>query len=319
MTTEVAPGVFRFQVPVPFKLGHVNLYLVDTGSGFILVDTGVATAEAARCVHEGLKQVGIDYSEIAGIVVTHFHADHAGQAARLQQLSRAPIYMGKPDADYVQEFFRDGPPPEVDECLASHGVPARLATAFREILPALGRLMIPFAADVAAATGDRIGGGRTIVGVLTPGHTPGHLCLLLPEEGLLFAGDHILPHITPHIGLYSSADPSPVGSYLSSLQAVLGMAPRRILPAHGPPIEDPERRVRELLEHHRQRLARMAAATDPRGSTAWEVSRVVFGDDLDLVERWLAFFESLAHLEHLALEGTLRRVRDNSRIIYLSR
>lgn len=317
MTTEVAPGVFQLRVPIPFKLGHVNLYLVDTGDRFVLVDTGVATAEASAAVREGLRGIGIGSEDLSAVVVTHFHADHSGQAGHIQKWSGAPVLMSAPDAAYVEEFFRHGPPAELEELVSCHGVPATLAEEFRQILPALGHLMVPFSPDGTLATGDRIGSGRTLIAVLTPGHTPGHLCVLLPEDGLLLSGDHVLPRITPNIGLYADGDPNPLGSYLSSLQVVSRLAPRRIFPAHGAPIEEPQGRIRELLEHHRRRLDRVLASTRPPGSTAWEVTNAVFGDELDPAERWMAFFESLAHLEYLVSEGVLCRLHDQFRTVYL--
>ncbi|MFQ5898261.1 MAG: MBL fold metallo-hydrolase [Candidatus Methylomirabilia bacterium] len=317
MTTEVAPGVFRLQIPVPFKLGHVNLYLIDGGEGFILVDTGVATPEAFAAVHAGLKGAGIGYGDLSEVVVTHFHADHSGQAGHVQKRSKARVLMGDRDAAYLDDFFRNGPPWESDEFFSSHGVLASSAKEFREILPALARLITPFSPDGTLATGDRIGSGRELIGLLTPGHTPGHLCVLLPEEGLLLSGDHVLPHITPHIGLYSNADPNPLGSYLSSLDAVSEIAPRRIFPAHGPVIEDPQGRIRELLEHHRRRLDMILSTMRSPGLTAWEVSRAIFGDELDHAERWMAFFESLAHLEYLVSKGALSRLESNARVVYL--
>lgn len=317
MTTEVAPGVFQLQIPVPFKLGYVSLYLVDSGQGFILVDTGVATAEAFAAVHEGLNGIGLGYGDLSEVVVTHFHADHSGQAGRIQKRSKARVLMGDRDAAYLDDFFRNGPPSEPDDFFLFHGVPTSLGKEFREILPALGRLIVPFSPDGTVATGDRIGSGRKLIGLLTPGHTPGHLCVLLPEEGLLLSGDHVLPHITPHIGLYSSVDPNPLGSYLSSLHAVSEIAPRRIFPAHGPVIEDPQGRIRELLEHHRRRLDLILSTTRSPGLTAWEVTRAIFGDELDPWERWMAFFESLAHLEYLVSKGTLCRLQDNFRVVHL--
>lgn len=318
MIPEIASGVFRLQVPVPFRLGHVHLYLVDVGDGFVLVDTGLVTAEAVMSVDQALKEVGIEPAQISCIIVTHFHADHAGQAARVQKLSGAPVVMGKQDAAYIDQFFRTGPPSEAEEFFLSHGVPALQTRDFFQILPALASFMTPFSADRVVGTGEEIGSRRKLVGLPTPGHTPGHLCVYLPEEGILFGGDHILPHITPNIGLYSSADPNPLGSYLSSLRGVLTLAPRRIFPAHGPEIEDPEGRIWQLLEHHRQRLDRILSATLPAGRTAWEVSRLVFGEDMDPVEQWMAFSETLAHLEYLVSQRTLGRFQSGSHVVYCS-
>lgn len=314
---QVAPGVFRITVPIPFVLGSVNLYLVETAGGFLLIDTGIATGEAFRATREGLDHLGIGFDRISTIVVTHFHADHAGQAARLQALCHAPVLMSAADAGYLADFTANGPPLGAEQFFHSHGAPGPVVQAFRSVLPELGRLVAPFTVSRTVGTGDRIGAGRELVGLLTPGHTPGHLCLALPGEGLLFAGDHVLAGITPHIGVYSVTDTNPLRNYLDSLDAVLAAGPRRIFPAHGPIIEDPPVRVAELLAHHRRRLDHVASAAGNGGSTAWDVARHVFGEDLDLLQSWLAFFESLAHLEYLVADGALCRAAEGGRVVYV--
>ncbi len=313
----VGPGIFRITVPIPFDLRDVNLYLVDTGNGFLLIDTGVATAEAREVIESSVARLGIAFRDIHTILVTHFHADHAGLAGPLRELADAPVIMSGLDAAFLHRFFTEGPPREPADFFTAHGAPREFDAVARDMFPSLKGLMVPFAADRLVDTGDAVVTDRPAVGLLTPGHTPGHLTVFLPEEGVLFAGDHVLPHISPNIGLYDFGDPNPLGSYLASLDRVRRVAPRRILPAHGAVLDEPEARIDELLAHHRRRLDRVASVTGATGASAWSVSKHLFGDGLTPMQAWLAFFESLAHLEYLVLAGTLRRDAHPESVVYL--
>jgi glyoxylase-like metal-dependent hydrolase (beta-lactamase superfamily II) len=124
---------------------------------------------------------------------------------------------------------------------------------------------------------------------------------------VLLAGDHLLGEITPTVGLYPESRPDPLGDYLDSLQRTIELAPTLALPGHGEPITDPVSRAREILEHHRHRLEETAAGLGPEPRTAYEVSRDLFGDDLDASGRRFALAETLAHLERLVRAGNAVR------------
>jgi glyoxylase-like metal-dependent hydrolase (beta-lactamase superfamily II) len=311
----VAAGVLQIQVPIPFDLNHVNLYVVDTGESLVLVDTGVATDEAFTTIETALGSAGIRFIDIGTIVVTHFHADHAGLAGRFREVMDAPIVMSETDAGAIDRFFGEGQPVEPEEFFISHGAPRSLSAVFPTMLPVLQRLMTRFTADTIVSAGDRVAPGREMVAILTPGHTAGHLAIALPDEHLLIAGDHVLPHITPNIGLYPTSSLNPLRSYIDSLEAVSRLAPRRILPAHGPIIEEPGERIRALVDHHRRRIDH-AASVASSGATAWEVAERLFGERLEPFHAWMALFESLAHLEYLVDEGVLCRAQGRSRVLY---
>ena len=183
-----------------------------------------------------------------------------------------------------------------------NGVPAAIA----DDLYAEGdaaRPLIRFAADpVRLREGDRIDGWE-VVG--TPGHADGHICLL--RDGILVAGDHLLPDITPAVGLYPDGRPDPLGDYLASLERTIALAPGFALPGHGEPIRDPAARARTLLEHHAERLDGADAALERAPRTGYEVSLRLFGDDLAPSQRRFAVAESLSHLEHLVFTDRARK------------
>ena len=153
--------------------------------------------------------------------------------------------------------------------------------------------------------GDRLDGWELVA---APGHADGQLCLL--KDGVLVSADHLLGRITPTVGLWPASRPDPLGDYLESLERTIELAPRIALPGHGDPIEDPVGRARELIEHHRERLAfdgGRARPTQPR--TGYEVSFDLFGADLKPASRRFAVAETLSHLERLVLEERARTAR----------
>jgi glyoxylase-like metal-dependent hydrolase (beta-lactamase superfamily II) len=196
-------------------------------------------------------------------------------------------------------------------------LPPSEASRYAEVLPSLKRLAVPFDVDV------RIGHGQTLLAkrrrleaFVTPGHTPGHVCLLMPDEKIMFSGDHILQKITPNISFHSYSGVDPLGDYLHSLRATLTVEANRFLPSHGPLVEDPAARIHELLAHHDHRLQVCLEALGPAPATAYDVSRHMFGDTLDHFGRWMALGETLSHLEHLLQQGLVSQQEENGRVGY---
>jgi glyoxylase-like metal-dependent hydrolase (beta-lactamase superfamily II) len=147
-----------------------------------------------------------------------------------------------------------------------------------------------------------------------PGHADGHLGFL--RDGVLIAGDHLLQRISPAIGLYPESRPDPLGDYLASLQRTIELAPRVVYPGHGEPIHDAAGRARELLEHHRQRLAQTSQALERPGLTPFEISLKLFGDDLSPTQRRFAVAETLSHLERLVRDGAAARSETGGTVTY---
>jgi glyoxylase-like metal-dependent hydrolase (beta-lactamase superfamily II) len=313
---ELVPGLYQLTIPMPFRLNHVHVYLVEADDGFMLIDTGVNTSEAFAGLKRQLEALGLDFNAITQIVITHFHSDHCGQAARIRALGGAQIVMGATERA-VLEGVQAGPNNEHEEQFLRHGLPSEQVKSYGEVLPYLKSLSIPFAVDVGIGPGHTLlAKRRRLEAFLTPGHTPGHVCLFLPEEKLMFSGDHILQRITPNIGLHSFSGPDPLGDYLHSLQATLKLGATRLFPSHGPVVEDPEQRIQELLRHHDQRLQACLEALGSAPTTAYAVSLQVFGTALDYFGRWLALGETLSHLEHLVHQGVVSKAEENDRVRY---
>ena len=143
----------------------------------------------------------------------------------------------------------------------------------------------------------------------TPGHTGDHICLHDPASGVLLAGDHVLPTITPHIGGISSS-PDPLASFFYSLDRVAEIAGiDQVLPAHGHPFDDLPARTRAIKRHHAERLERVRQISREFGipETVQAFSRRLFRE-----RSWgpMAESETYAHLEHLRIAGDAERHQD---------
>jgi glyoxylase-like metal-dependent hydrolase (beta-lactamase superfamily II) len=314
---ELAPGLYQLTIPMPFRLNHVHVYLVEADDGFILIDTGVNTSEAFAGLKRKLDDLGLGFTAITQIVITHFHSDHCGQAARIRDLGRAQIVMGSTERATL-EVVQAGPNHEREEQFLHHGLPPEQAKQYADVLPYLKSLSLPFEVDIQIGSGyTLLAKQRRLEAFLTPGHTPGHICLLMPEEQIMFSGDHILQTITPNIGLHSYSGLDPLGDYLRSLRATLKLGAKRLLPSHGPVVEDPDTRIHELLQHHDRRLQSCLQVLSASPTTAYEVSLQLFGTALDSFGRWLALGETLSHLEHLVCQGVVSRAEEDGRVRYV--
>jgi glyoxylase-like metal-dependent hydrolase (beta-lactamase superfamily II) len=295
-TVEIRAGIRRVTLPLPFPPGHVHVYLLRGERGWTAVDTGLGLPEAGsrwRGIAATLEQ------PVVRLVITHFHPDHVGAGADVVALLGATAYQG--ELDYAQceaVWGSDDWPERVAAWLERHGTPPVIA---RDVLRE-GRVARPFIRPAdqpeRLSEGDMLDGWRVLD---LPGHADGHIGL--ERDGVLIAGDHLLPHISPTVGRYADSRPDPLGAYLASLQRTVELAPDLALPGHGDPIEDPVGRARELIAHHRERLAATAAALGDGHRTAYEVSLSLFPGELDPSGRRFAVAETLAHIERLAVDG----------------
>ena len=303
---ELRPGIRRLTIPLPIAPGHVHCYVVDGDGGSLLVDTGLGLPELAELLRRELT------SPIERIMITHFHPDHVwgGEIARL--VTGAPVFQGRLDYEQCERVWGSPDWPErIAAWFRGHGVPAEIA----DEMIVQGRAATPlirFAHDPEPlAAGDAVCGWQVLE---LPGHADGHLGFV--RDGLLLAGDHLLPDVTPAVGLYPESRPDPLGAYLASLERTIELAPRLAFPAHGEPIQDPSARASELIEHHRERLERTAAALGSEPSTGYEVSLALFPGELGSGQRRFAVAESLSHLERLVAEGAAKRFEDVVSVTY---
>jgi glyoxylase-like metal-dependent hydrolase (beta-lactamase superfamily II) len=290
-------GVQRLTLPLPTGPKHVHCYLVDG----TLFDTGLGIGEAPW------RSAGVER-----IAITHFHPDHVGGAEAAAKKTGAPVFQG--GLDYAQcerVWGSDDWPERIAAWFVRHGVPDAVAAG----LIAQGHAFAPFIRY--AIEPELLYEGSELATwsvVELPGHADGHLGFL--RDGVLIAGDHLLRKISPAVGLYPESRPDPLGDYLGSLERTIELAPRIVYPGHGEPIDDAAARARELIEHHRARLDKTAAALSAEHRSAYEVSLALFGEELSPTQRRFAVAETLSHLERLVREARAARSGDDQRVTY---
>ena len=323
----VAPGVTRVPLPLPMDgLKAVNVYVLETDQGLTCIDAGWAIEASRNRFESSLRKLGHRLSDITRFLVTHVHRDHYTQAVTVRRdFGRATVALGvgeKPTIDMFNsaDLAAD---PAVDRLhlTGAHDIAQKWRKLFEGRDPELDLWGYPdtwLEGDHQVEVGERI-----LQAVPTPGHTAGHYVFADHEAGLLFAGDHVLPSITPSVGFELVFVDNPLGDFLGSLRAVRDLPDLRLLPAHGPVTHSSHARVDELLAHHDHRLALCRSAVDPGGSTAYDVAqrltwtrRERFLADLDLFNAALASMETMVHLDLLVRQGTLGKEVTDGTAVY---
>ncbi|KKD05247.1 MBL fold metallo-hydrolase [Streptomyces sp. WM6386] len=331
-------GVRSIRVPIPDNpLGFTLVYVVDTDRGPVLVDTGWDDPESWDTLAEGLRACGTSATEVHGVVITHHHPDHHGLSGKVREASGAWIAMHAADAAIVRrtretrsERWFSYMTAKLEAAGAPESHVAPLRTARSRKLPGFS----PAVPDREIVPGELLDlAGRRLRAIWTPGHTPGHVCLhleethpaQLPGNGRLFSGDHLLPEITPHIGLYEDPDDAtvtdPLGDYLDSLERVGRLAPAEVLPAHQHVFTDAASRVRELLAHHEERLTGLLTLlVEPL--TPWQLAeRMEWNrpwDQIPYGSRTIAVSEAEAHLRRLVKLGRAEAVAGSEPVTYVA-
>jgi len=310
---EVGPGVYRIPLPMPDDgLRAVNVYAICDGPRVVLVDSGLALEASRAQLEASLGELGYALADVSECLVTHMHPDHYTGAVALRRALGTPIALGRGEGESLTAFQ--------DTAAEDTRRAAELARAgAKSLLDEMGELNWAPDPDSYGVPDRWLDDGdelplatRTLRVVATPGHTRGHVVFYDDSAGALFAGDHVLPHITPSIGLESYSNNLPLRDYLASLRLVRARPDARLLPAHGPVTESAHARVDELLAHHADRLDATRAAVRDGADTAFTVAQALRWTrrerrfaELDLFNRALAIGESQAHLDVLADQGRL--------------
>ncbi len=311
----VAPGILWLRMPLPFALDHINLWLLEEGDGYTLVDCGYANAET-RALWERHFAETLGGRPLVRIVATHCHPDHLGNAAWLAARFGCTVTMTAGEFltahAIVDERAAHAP---ADNCalFRAHG----MAEADVAALAARGnsyRRGVPVAPPNyhRLLAGDEIRAGGTAWRVIAGyGHSAEHASLFAPAHNVLVSGDMLLPKISTNVSVWpADGDGDPLGRFLDSLRAFEDLPPSSlVLPSHGLPFRGIPLRIAQLRAHHDARLAElvqaMAASAGP--VTAAQMVPVLFPRALDLQQSYFAMGETIAHLNHLWRRGRARR------------
>ena len=313
---EVAPDVRWLRMGLPFALDHINLWLLDDGPGWTIVDCGIAD-DTTKAAWQQIFDTELQGKPVTRVIATHMHPDHIGLAHWLTERWGCLLWISATDfnaarvashsttgfgGDHAAAFF------------ASHGLtdPQALAqvrarrnydpSMVPQVPGAYRRLMDGMNVDI---------GGRSWRCIAGYGHAPEHMALHCEDLSLLISGDMVLPRISTNVSVYDlEPESNPLTLYLDSLRAYEALAPdTRVLPSHGKPFSGLHARIRQLRDHHDERLAEAMAVCRERACHAADLLPVLFKRKLDLHQTTFAMGESVAHLHALWFDGRLERQR----------
>lgn len=321
MPEEIMKNIYRIKIYLPDSpLKILNSYLIKGGERNILIDTGFKHPECKEHLIKGLEELDVKMED-TDVLLTHLHSDHTGLAPEIAVpgtrifISRdeIPWMFGQTRKDMWEldniKILRSGFSREVIESSLKNAASRDMASdpEFGDYLP--------------IDDGDEfICGDYRLKAVVTPGHTPAHMCFWLEEQKTMFTGDHVLFDISPNITLWNFVEDS-LGDYLSSLRKTDEYDVRLALPGHRE-TGDFHARIADLLEHHEKRLDECynvvlqnpgLSVYDIAGKMTWKI-RCNSWEDFPINQKWFAVGECHSHLRHLQMRGKIK-VDDSKEVV----
>jgi glyoxylase-like metal-dependent hydrolase (beta-lactamase superfamily II) len=320
------PEIYRMLIPLPENpLKTLNSYLIKLENRNLLIDTGFNRPECHEALIENLKELNVDM-EKTDIFLTHLHSDHTGLINKIAH-KNSKVYIGKIDYEYMFENLEGFNWEESEKRFASEGFPYEIIERLRDTNQA--KIFAPdgMFESILVEDGYKFNVDKLeFTVILTSGHTPGHTCLYLEKEKLLFSGDHILFYITPNITSWLRVKDS-LRNYIESLEKIKKLEITKTFPGHRATSDDVYSRIDEIIEHHKSRLTDTLEVIKEKsakeGLTAYEIASFMkwnmrgkswteFPDN----QKWFAVGETLSHLDYLFNENKIEKFKDNDMYKY---
>lgn len=317
------PDIYKIYVPLPNNpLKNLNCYIIKTPEKNLIIDTGFNMKECYEALMSGLKELDINMANTE-MFLTHLHSDHVGLAGSIMP-NDGKIYMSTADYNYLVNTIKGDDWDIIENIFVSEGFPKDSITVLRETNPARAYAPDESFNAITVEDGDKICvGDYEFTCVFTPGHTPGHMCLYLEKEKLMFLGDHVLFDITPNITFWNYVDNSLL-DYVESLEKIKKFKIETALPAHRKNDMDFYVRVEEILKHHQIRLDESLRivkenpglhAYDIGGKMQWSM-RGRNWNEFPMHQKWFAVGETIAHLDYLRAEDKIYKEEKNGINLY---
>ena len=312
--TEIAQGILWLRMPLPFELDHINLYLIKDTDGWIVIDSGIGT-DKTKALWETIFD-SLD-EPIVGVLITHLHPDHVGLAGWITERFKAPLYMSQTEyftaraftgAKNTESRWRD------EEYFRRAGLVDEKISSLVGGNKGYSNVVAPIPVSYKRLKQDDVltFNGHSWRVMIGRGHSPEHVCLYCEDLNILIAGDHILPQITPNIGVYSTEpEGNTLQDYLTTLLPFAQLPDKTlVLPAHKRPFVGVAERVNQLIEHHQHHLMALIEACDTPKSVV-ELLPVMFKRELSGRNILFALAECISHVNYLYFDNKMTRHLNN--------
>jgi glyoxylase-like metal-dependent hydrolase (beta-lactamase superfamily II) len=316
---KVADGIYWIRMPLPFALDHINLWLLEDGDSWVIVDTGygVEATHQLWLRHFAGTMLG---KPVNRIVITHYHPDHVGCASWLHEKTGAPVWMTNGEYLSAHAAAGDFAGFDIDNSAAlfiTNGL-ARARPDFAEAQKARTQSYKRGVPTVPTRfcrlmEHDEIKIGKRTWRIITVfGHAPEHACLYSADDHILISGDQVLPRITTNVGVWGNQpEANPLKQFLTSMDKFRPLpADTLVLPSHDRVFTGLHTRLDQLADHHEKRLGELEAALNTP-KTAADILPVLFRRPLDHHQLVFAIGEAIAHLHYLWYAGRITRQRDS--------
>jgi glyoxylase-like metal-dependent hydrolase (beta-lactamase superfamily II) len=314
-------GIHRLRIPTPFLVGRVNCYLIQD-EPLTLVDTGPNSGSSLDALQRALAEHDVTIEDLELVVLTHQHMDHVGLLEIIARRSGAEVAAYAPLKAWLHDYSANAIADDeyAQAMMRRHGVPDDLATV-------LGALSAAFRAYGSSGEvsrplepGDRLSlRDRSFEILHRPGHSPSDTLFWDEDHRILFAGDHLLPHISSNPVISRplgdgtvGARPRPLLDYITSMRATRELGARLVLPGHGDPVLDPVALIDERLRRHDRRARKILRALGSGPLAAHEIAVSLWGN-VAVTQAFLTLSEVLGHLDLLIERGGVAELDDGQR------
>jgi glyoxylase-like metal-dependent hydrolase (beta-lactamase superfamily II) len=290
-------------MPTPYGVGPVNAYLIEA-QPLTLIDAGFQTEESKDAFISQLKAVGHDASEIARVLITHGHPDHYGLVPWLQEMN-VPVHFPVKE---LERMTGKGMRMHFGRLLLQAGMPLDLLIKMDEHRKTDPRPWLDIPSLLPVVDGQTFSfDGFELEAHHVPGHSGGHFVYFEPESRTLFAGDQLLPHVSPNPLLEPSLEDHTerrrsLVDYLETLERFRKMDPSIAYPGHGAPIEDVIGLVDATIAGHLERKEEVAGLLTARGQSPYELAGQMY-PNVKGYDVFLSVSEVVAHLDLVVDDG----------------
>ena len=319
---EIIPGLKWLRLPLPFLLGHINVWLLRDGDAWVIVDTGIYSKDT-RNAWRGVFENALDSLPVSRVLVTHLHPDHVGCAGWLCEYFDVGLSMTMEEYLLCRILVADTGAPAPPEGLRFYhaaGFTEEQMSLYEGMFGSFGKVVHPLPQSFSRLHHERgieINGSewRVITG---HGHSPEHACLYNGDKNVLISGDQILPTISPNVSVYPTEPAAnPLRGWFESLRRMKRRLPEDalVLPAHGKPFRGVMGRLDALIEEHETGLEKLyKACREPH--RAVDVFSVLFRGRVSDGNRIMATGEAIAHLNYLVEKGEMDTEKDATGVLW---